>query len=54
VGDAVTSIIELAVGLVSLLAGVGAWRSSRFRWLAPILLLAGVAACVHAVADLVG
>ena len=53
-GDAVTSIIELAVGLASLLAAVGAWRSGRFRWLAPVLLVAGVAACVHAIADLVG
>jgi hypothetical protein len=54
VSDAVTYGIELAVGAVSLGAGIAAWRSSAPRWLAIVLVLAGVAACAHAVVELAG
>ena len=44
----VTYAIELAVG-AGCLAGVPAtWRRGRGRWPAPILLVAGLAAVVHA------
>ena len=53
-GGALTYGIELAVGVASLGAGVAVWRSSAPRWLAGLLVVAGVAAVVHALAELVG
>jgi hypothetical protein len=52
--DALTYAIELAVGTASLAAGIAAWRSSAPRWLAIVLAIAGIAACAHAVIELVG
>jgi len=52
VGEAVTYAIELAVGVASLAAGVVAWRSRGPRWLAVVLVIAGLAATVHAIAEL--
>jgi hypothetical protein len=54
VRDALTYVIELAVGTASLAAGIAAWRSSAPRWLAIALVVAGIAACAHAVLELVG
>ena len=53
VNDALTYAIELAVGTVTLAAGIAAWRSRAPRWLAVVLAVAGLAACVHAMAELV-
>lgn len=52
--DAATYAIELAVGLVTLIAGVGVARRSGPRWLAWVLAVAGVAACAHSLAELAG
>lgn len=51
-GDAVTYGTELAVGIVSLAAAVGIARSNAPRSLAVVFAVAGVAACVHALAEL--
>jgi hypothetical protein len=53
VSDAVTYAIELAVGLASLGAAVGVRRTGRLGWLATVLAVAGVAASIHAVVELV-
>jgi hypothetical protein len=53
VNDGLTYAIELAVGLASLAAAIGVRRTGRLGWLALVLLVAGVAASVHAVAGLV-
>jgi hypothetical protein len=50
--DIVTSVVELAVGLGCLAAAVGAWRRGGLRWLAALLVAAGVAATVHSAAAL--
>jgi len=47
-GNAPTYAVELAVGVACLAAARAAWRTSRSRWPATILLVAGVAAVVHA------
>ncbi|HYG72152.1 MAG TPA: hypothetical protein VEC15_07685 [Actinomycetota bacterium] len=52
--EAATYAIELAVGLVTLIAGLGVGRGSGPRWLAWALVVAGVAACAHALAELAG
>jgi len=54
VGDTVTYAIELAVGLASLAAAAGVRRTGRLTWLAGVLLVAGLAACVHAAVELLG
>lgn len=46
--DAVIALIELAVGLGCLAAGVGVVRMGGSRVLGAILLIAGVAAAGHA------
>jgi hypothetical protein len=50
--ETVTNIVELAVGLGCLAAGAGAWRRPRLRWVAALLLVAGLAAVGHAAAAL--
>ncbi len=50
--DTVTNVVELAVGLGCLAAGVGAWRRS-LRWVAALLAVAGLAASIHSVVALV-
>jgi hypothetical protein len=54
VDDAVTYAIELAVGVATSIAGVVAGRGSAPRWVAWMLVAAGVAACAHALAELTG
>jgi hypothetical protein len=48
--DLLTDITELAVGVACLGAGPFAWR--RARWLGVLLVVAGFAAVVHAIASL--
>jgi hypothetical protein len=50
----ITYAIELAVGLGCLAGVPAAWRGGRTRWLAGILLVAGLAAVLHAVLALAG
>ncbi len=50
--DAVTYSIEIAVGVACLAAAPAAWPSSK--WLACVLLVAGLAAVIHAVFALAG
>ena len=45
--DIATNVVELAVGLGCLAAGVGAWRRS-LRWVGALLAVAGLTAAVHA------
>jgi hypothetical protein len=47
-----TNVIELLIGLGCLIAAGGAF--GRSKWLAAVLLIAGLAAVVHAVAALLG
>ena len=53
-GQTLTYVTELLVGLGCLAAAVATARGPRLRWLALVLGIAGVAAIVHAIADLVG
>ena len=48
----VTYVVELLVGLGCVIAGAASLRGSRTRWLGVVLLVAGVAAIVHALAEL--
>jgi hypothetical protein len=50
--DLVTNLVELAVGLGCLAAGAGAWRRPGLAWLAALLVVAGLAATVHAAVEL--
>jgi len=52
-GNGLSNIVELAVGVACLLAGGGLWRSPGVRWVAIVLVVAGLAAAVHAVAAMV-
>jgi len=47
--DEISNVIELAVGVACLLAGWGVWRKPGLRWVGALLILAGLAALVHAV-----
>jgi len=51
-GETLTDVIELAVGLGCLGAAAATARVQRLRWLAVVLALAGVAAIVHAIVEL--
>ena len=51
--DALTSVIELGVGLGCIAGGVAAMRTPRLRIVGVVLLVAGAAACVHALWALV-
>jgi peptidoglycan/LPS O-acetylase OafA/YrhL len=53
-GQTLTYVTELLVGLGCLAAAVATSRSPHLRWLAFVLGVAGVAAIVHAIAELVG
>jgi hypothetical protein len=48
----VTDVVELGVGVACLIGVPAAWRSSRVRWLAPVLAIAGLAAAIHAITSL--
>jgi hypothetical protein len=49
---ALTYVVELLVGLGCLVAAAVALRGSRARWVAVVLLVAGVAAIAHALVEL--
>ena len=51
-GQTLTYVTELLVGLGCLVAAVAAARGPRLRWLALVLGVAGVAAIVHAIVEL--
>ena len=51
-GQTLTYVTELLVGLGCLVAAVATARGPRLRWLALVLVVAGVAAIVHAVVEL--
>jgi hypothetical protein len=51
-GQSLTYVTELAVGLGCVVAAVATARSRRLWWLAVVLAVAGVAAIVHAVVEL--
>ena len=51
-GQTLTYLTELLVGLGCLAAAVATARSPRLRWLALVLGVAGVTAIVHAIAEL--
>ena len=51
-GQTLTYVTELLVGLGCLSAAVASARSPRLRWLALVLSVAGVAAIVHAIVEL--
>ena len=51
-GQTMTYVTELLVGIGCLAAVVATARSPRLRWLALVLGVAAVAAIVHAIAEL--
>jgi len=51
--DWISNIIELAVGMACLLAGGGMWRKPGLRWVGVLVIVAGLAAVIHAVWALV-
>jgi hypothetical protein len=52
-GETLTYLIELAVGLGCIVAAAPTMRSPGRRWIGAILLVAGAAAVTHAVARLI-
>ena len=46
--ETLTSVVELVVGLGCLAAAAGSWRRPHLRWVAALLLVAGLAAVIHA------
>lgn len=46
--ETITNVVELAVGLGCLAAAAGSGRRPQLRWVAALLLVAGLAAVVHA------
>lgn len=54
VAETMTHAIELAVGLGCVIAAVPALGRRPLRWLGVVLLVAGVAAIVHAASRLPG
>ena len=51
-GETLTYVTELAVGLGCVVAAAATWRPPRTRWLVIVLALAGATAIVHAIARL--
>ena len=51
--NALSNVVELAVGVACLLAGGGLWPRAGVRWAAVLLVIAGLAASIHAVAAIV-
>ena len=49
---ALTYVVELLVGLGCLIAAAATLRSTRTRWMGVALLVAGAAAIVHAIVEL--
>ena len=52
--ETLTSVVELVVGLGCLAAAAGSWRRPSLRWVAALLLVAGLAAVAHAAIALAG
>jgi hypothetical protein len=52
-GQSLTYVTELAVGLGCVVAAARAIRIPRMRWLAVVLAVAGATAIVHAIVRLV-
>lgn len=53
-GQSLTYVTELAVGLGCVVAAVATARSRRLRWVALVLAVAGATAIVHAIVELAG
>lgn len=53
-GQFLTYVTELAVGLGCVVAAVATARSRRLRWFSLVLAVAGAAAIVHAIVELTG
>jgi hypothetical protein len=51
-GQSLTYVTELTVGLGCVVAAVATARSPRLRWPALVLAVAGAAAIVHAIGEL--
>jgi hypothetical protein len=51
--NGLSNVVELAVGVACLFAGGGLWRSPGVRWAAVLLVIAGLAAAIHAVVAMV-
>jgi hypothetical protein len=51
-GQSLTYVTELAVGLGCVVTAVATARSRRLRWFALVLAVAGAAAIVHAIVEL--
>jgi hypothetical protein len=49
---ALTYVVELLVGLGCLVAGAATVRGARNRWVGVVLVVAGAAAIVHALVEL--
>jgi uncharacterized membrane protein HdeD (DUF308 family) len=49
---AMTYLVELLVGLGCLIGGATTVQRSRMRWVGIVLIVAGVAAIVHALVEL--
>jgi len=49
---ALTYVVELLVGLGCLVAGAATVRGARTRWVGVVLVVAGAAAIVHALVEL--
>lgn len=47
--NGISNVIELAVGAACLLAGGGMSRKPGLRWVGVLMIVAGLAAVVHAV-----
>ncbi|HEY7659313.1 MAG TPA: hypothetical protein VIC58_01805 [Actinomycetota bacterium] len=51
-GQTLTDLVELAVGIGCLAGAAAAWRVRRLRWLAVVLAIAGMLAAIHAIVAL--
>jgi hypothetical protein len=51
--EAVTSLVEIGVGLACLLGAVATWRRRSLRWLGALLAVLGAAAIAHGILSLV-
>lgn len=51
-GQSITYVTELSVGLGCVVAAVATARSRRLRWLTLVLAVAGATAIVHAIVEL--
>ncbi|HVF08307.1 MAG TPA: hypothetical protein VNC60_07010 [Actinomycetota bacterium] len=52
--ETATWLVELGVGIACLALGAGAWRAGRSRIVGAVLIVAGLAAAIHALVQLAG